>query len=530
MEANLSQGKSAPVGSFSASDFAGLTSAEFLALLARNDIDVQVREGRLAVSAPAGRVDERLRAELGVRKADLLTILASPKDPSPRPPLLAGNRAGRIPLTPSQQGFWLIDHFDPGNVAYSIPEAFVLSVPVNLATLQKTVDLLIARHEVLRTGFHEEEGEIYQSIEPEAHTRVESTDLTGLPEEEAADRCRALIREHARRPFDLRRPPLLRVHVFRAASGRDVLFLNIHHILADLQAVHVLREELAEAYAALAANTTPALPTLSLHYADYALWAAEQLRSPRIERQIEYWRWKLDGMPRFLALPYSHPYPDRRNMQGDTVAFELPASLHASLVQMGRDCGATSFMTFMGAFALLIARISGQRDFCIGSPFTQRIHAETQRMIGLFMNMVPFRVQVSVEDSFRDLLRQVRTTALEAYEHSDVPFQTLVRALRFNRTSPRTPIFQVMFGFEQAAQSGFVGRQIDTRPGIARYDLSLVLTESASGILSGYLEYRTDLFERADVEVMARQFVDLAGEVAGTPNRPCLPAAAGVIA
>jgi non-ribosomal peptide synthetase component F len=217
-------------------------------------------------------------------------------------------------------------------------------------------------------------------------------------------------------------------------------------------------------------------------------------------------------------------------MQGDTVAFELSSSVRESLVHIGRQCGATSFMTFLAAFALLIARISGQRDFCIGSPFTQRIHIETQRMLGLFMNMVSFRVQVPLEDSFRDLLRQVRTTALEAYENSEVPFQTLVRALRFNRTSPRTPIFQVMFGFEQAAQSAFSGQQIDPRPGIARYDLSLVLTESASGILFGYLEYRTDLFERADVESLVRQFVELAGEVAEAPDRPCFSAASGVIA
>lgn len=524
MESSLNHGKHAPVGSFSQRDFAGLSSAEFLALLVKRDINVQVRDGRLAVSGPPGVVDDLLRCELRARKADLLAILARREELSLKPPLLSGKRGGRIPLTPSQQGIWLIDHFDSGSVAYNIPEAFLLLVPMSLATLQSTVDLLIARHEILRTGFHEEDGEIYQSVEPEAHTVVGSTDLTSLSETEANVRCRVLIREHARRPFDLRLPPLLRFHVFRITPARDVLFLNIHHIIADLQAIRVLRQELVEVYQALAANTTPNLPTLSLHYADYAVWAAEQMRSNRGEREIEYWRQKLDGIPRYLELPLNRPYPDQRSMQGDTVAFELPSSLRESLAQIGRDCGATPFMTFLAAFAVLIARVSGQRDFCIGSPFTQRTHVETQRMIGIFMNMVVFRTRIASQDSFRDILQQVRATALEAYEHSDVPFQTLVRALRFNRTAPRSPIFQVMFGFEPSLPPSSAGYQIDTKPGTARYDLSLVLTESAAGTLFGYLEYRTDLFEPTEIESLARQFVDLVGEVAEAPDQPCFPA------
>ncbi len=523
MESSLNDEKRTSAGALSQDDFIGLSSVEFLALLKTKGIDLQARDGRLAVSAPPGVVDDLLRAELRLRKADLLTILTSPKDVSPKSPLLPAKREGRIPLTPSQQGIWLIDHFDPGNVAYNIPEAFELSLPVDLEVLQKTTDLLIARHEILRTGFHEQDGELYQSIEPDAHTLVGSTDLTSLSESEATIRCRALISEYARRPFNLRRPPLLRLHLFRIAPAHNILLLNTHHIIADLQALLVLREELVGAYQALAANTTPTLPALFLQYADYAIWASEQLRSNRIERQIEYWRQKLDGLPPYLELPLNRPYPDQRSMEGDTVAFELTSSVRASLAQIGRDSGCTPFMTFLAAYGLLMARFCGQRDFCIGSPVTLRNQIETQRMIGLFMNMVAFRVQISPQQSFRDILRQLRATALEAYEHSDVPFQTLVKALRFNRRSPRSPIFQVMFGFEPATSSTVAGSQIDTKPGTARYDLSLILTESPTGILSGYLEYRSDLFEPAEIVSLARQFVDLVGEIADAPDRACFP-------
>jgi non-ribosomal peptide synthetase component F len=168
----------------------------------------------------------------------------------------------------------------------------------------------------------------------------------------------------------------------------------------------------------------------------------------------------------------------------------------------------------------LIARFSGQHDFCIGSPVTQRTGVETQRMIGLFMNMVAFRVQIAPQHSFRDIVRQVRATALEAYEHRDVPFQTLVRALRFNRRSPRSPIFQVMFGFEPARVADPSFLQVDSDPGTARYDLSLLLNESADGKMYGYLEYRIDIFEEVEIAALAGRFYDLLQEVAEAPDRP----------
>jgi hypothetical protein len=509
-------------GASSGHDLLQLTTAEFVALLEERGIEIQERAGRLVVSAPPGTVDELLRAELQHRKADLLTMLATPKEGQHKAPLLPGKRGDRIPMTPSQQGIWLIDHFDPGNIAYNIPEAFV-SRPLDLEILQKTTDLLIARHDIFRTGFHEQDGELYQSIEPGAHTPVGSTDLTSLSEAEADIQCRLLIREYARFPFDLRHPPLLRFHIFRVTPAHDVLFLNIHHIIADRQSLLVLREEVVETYQALARNTRPNLPALSLHFADYAVWSAGQLVSRHMKGQIEYWRQRLDGLPPSLELPLSRPYPSQPSGEGNTVAFELPSSVRETLAQIGRDSGATPFMTFLAAYALLIARFSGQRDFCIGSPVTQRTHVETQRMIGLFMNMVPFRVQFPQQTSFRDVLRQVRGTALEAYEHSDVPFQTLVRALRFNRRSPRTPIFQVMFGYDPAAPPSSAVSQIDTRPGTARYDLSLVLTESTSGILFAYMEYRTELFEQAEIASLVKQFVHLVGEVAEAPDGACFP-------
>jgi Condensation domain/TubC N-terminal docking domain len=501
-------------------DVGALTSAEFLTLLDRKNIHLQARDEHLTVNAPAGVIDDHLRAELKRRKADLLILLCTAKEVTPKSPLVAVRRGGRIPMTPSQQGMWVIDHFDPGNVAYNIPEAFLFKFPLDLEVLQRSVDLLIARHEILRSSFHEEDGELYQTIAAEAHTEVGFTDLRSLSEAEAASRCRALIREHAHRPFDLRCPPLVRLHFFRVTPDRDVLLINIHHIIADLQALFVLREELMVCYQAFSAKTTPNLPELSLHFADYAHWADQQLRDGTMDSQIQYWREKLAGLPAFLELPISGKYPEKRSTEGAKVALVVPSAVRESLTRIGRECGATPFMTFLAGFAVLIARFSGQHDFCIGSPVTQRTRVETQRMIGVFMNLVAFRVQIAPQHSFREIVRQVRTTALEAYEQRDVPFQTLVRALRFNRRSPRSPIFQVMFGFEPASPADPSFWQFDSDPGTARYDLSLLLSESADGNVYGFLEYRTDIFEETEIAALAGRFVDLLREVADDPDRP----------
>jgi hypothetical protein len=498
-----------------------LSCSMFLMLLGRKNIHLRAREGRLVVDAPAGVLDDTLRSEIKRRKTDLLAVLGTPGDAFLESSFLPARRGGRIPITSSQQGMWLIDHFDPGNVSYNIPTAFRIDFSLDIDRLQKSIDLLIARHEILRTSFHEEEGELFQTIAPSANTLVGATDLTSLPEEEADREARTLIREHARQLFDLREPPLLRCHCFRIAPARDLLFLNIHHIIADLQSLSILREELAVCYQSVSTKRAPELPVLSLQYADYASWAVAQSGSSSAANQLQYWKQKLAGLPPYLELPVKRPYPEQRSAWGATVTFDVSSATSRSLVGVGRESGATPFMTFLAAYALLIARFSGQRDFCIGSPVTQRKQVETQRMLGLFVNMVAYRIQIEPQQSFRDILRQVRTTALDAYEQSDVPFQTLVRALRFNRRSPRSPIFQVMLGFEPFVPSDSSVPQIDTDPGTARYDLSLLLAELADGTLLATFEYRTDLFDQAEIAPLANQFVRLVQQVADNPDHVC---------
>lgn len=497
-----------------------LTNAQFLSLLRHRNIDVSAKQGRLRINAPVGAVDASLREELTRRKADLLQLIATADAQTLSGALAPARRTEKIPQTHAQQGLWLIDHFDPGHVAYNIPEAFVVEESIDLRAFQFAVDQLLSRHETLRTSFYEEDGELLQAVAPAARAPVEFTDLSVLAEADRGQALYALIREQAGRPFDLSDPPLVRFHLFRLAEQRSAIFFNIHHIIADRKSLSILCEDLDTLYRAAVRNEPATLPQVPIQYADYAIWVTHQLGDEAMEKQLQYWKTKLVGLPEYLELQGRHAYPEKRAPWSATTPVVINESLRDSLEKIAQQEGATLFMALVAAFAILLYQHSGREDFCIGSPITHRKRVETQRLIGLFVNMLVLRCQLDGKPSFRELLRRVRTAALEAYENSDVPFQELVRVLKPYPRSQRSPFFQIMFGFESdlgARPTNFL--HIDTKPGTARFDLILQLDENPHGI-SGSFEYCTDLFDEPTIELLAGDFIALLGTVSADPDQP----------
>ncbi len=497
-----------------------LPQAQFLDFLRQRNIAISVKDGRLQISAPVGAVDPELRAELLRRKPELLETLQSAAAPPRHSPLVPMERTGRIPQTHAQQGMWLIEHFTPGNVAYNIPEAFIVEGPVDTSALQVAVDRLLARHEILRTYFYEDEGDLLQAVSNDARASVGFTDLSMAAERDREQELGKLIREQARQPFDLKRPPLVRFHLFRLTKQRHAIFFNIHHIISDRRSLAILQQELIALYQAAVRNETAALPELPVQYADYAIWTSKHLAEGAMNGQIQYWKTKLAGAPATLELPSSRPYPEQRTAWGANVLIAIPPPVHAALNEIARHEGATMYMTLLAAFAVLLYKQSGKEDFCLGSPFTHRNQIETEPLIGLFVNMLVFRCRLEGQPSFREFLRRMRTTALEAYENSDLPFQELVRILKPDLRSRRSPLFQIMFGFDSDARPGQCGlAQLDTNPGTAKFDLTLQLREGLDGIFGGF-EYCTDLFDAATIEQMSAQFSALLDQLIQRPDQP----------
>lgn len=495
------------------------SSAQFLQQLQQRSIELHERDGRLQVSAPPGALDAELRAELARRKPELLDLLRRSATPRPAA-LVPADRSGKIPQTQAQQGMWLLDHFSPNNPAYNIPQAFVIDGHVDLDAFQRAVDRLLDRHEALRTFFYEEEGDLFQAVSPDAHVPLGYTDLSAEPGD-PDQRLLAAMRQLGRQPFQLDTAPLIRFHLFRLANGRHVAFLNVHHIVADAQSLLILRRDLAALYQAGIGVSVAPLPELPVQFADYAVWAEQKLADGAWNSQVDYWKQQLAGALPVLDLPFARPSVAPRTPWGATVPVSVPATVRQEIMELARQENATAFMVLLAAFAVLLYRISGHEDFSIGSPFTHRNQPETRNLVGLFVNMLVLRCRVGGPQTFRDVVRHVRTTAVEAYANGDLPFQEVVRALKPDPRTMRSPLFQIMFAYEAAAtgETAVVNTQLDTSPGTARYDLTLELKDQGESI-AGCFEYCTDLFSAPDIHLLAARFSALTAELCHQPDRP----------
>ncbi|MBT9332216.1 non-ribosomal peptide synthetase [Paracidobacterium acidisoli] len=494
-----------------------LTDLQFLELLRQRNVELRSSDGRLRVSAPPGVLDAELQAELVRRKGWLLDHLKRNATARPLPPLEPRRPDQPVPLTFAQENIWLVDRFHPGNVAYNMPEAFLIEDEVDPAIFQTAVDGLVARHESLRTSVRTVHGEAMQSIAAWLSTPSGFTDLSDLHGEEQDRQLHEALREAVRQPFFLDHPPLIRFHLFRLARKRHVAFVNVHHIVADQWSMGILRSELIRFYAAAVNHSVPELAPLPIQYGDYAVWE-RQAPGNRIEEQIRYWKDRLRDAPVHLELPFSRRHLPMLSFAGATHPFTVSADTLRALRSLARAENASLYMTLLTTFAVLLYRYTGKEDFCIGSPVTGRSRTETEPLIGMFVNTLVLRCDLQGRPGFRELLRRIRETALGAYANKDVPFQRLVTELRHEREAGTSPLFQIMFALDSFMQPGtaaFV--QVDTDPGIAKFDLTLQLTELPDSV-SGWFEYRTDLFDAADIQNFAACFSVMLDAIARDPE------------
>ncbi len=424
-------------------------------------------------------------------------------------------RPSHFPLSFAQQRLWFLNQFDPGTSLYNMPMAFRLRGPLDAAALERALGEIVRRHEVLRTTFSTVEGEPVQVVAPPGPWT--------LPVEEVDEaEVRRRLHAEAARPFDLEAGPLFRGTLLRCGPGEHVILLCMHHVVSDGLSMEVLCRELAALYDAFGRGERSPLPELPIQYADFAVWQRERLRGPVLERQLAYWKEKLAGAPAVLELPVDRPRPASQSFRGATVPFALEAGPTQKLHRLARREGATLFMVLLTAFKLFLSRYARQEDVVVGTPMAGRTRRETEGLIGLFMNTLALRTDLSGDPVFPELLRRVRETLLGAHDHQELPFEKLVGELSVERSLSHAPVFQAMLstqGLPRAFDLGGVRAEplIDDA-GTSKFDFTLVLVEEGGG-LTGFLEYATDLFDRSTAERMLRHFVALAEAVGDGPDR-----------
>ncbi|MBO0869840.1 MAG: amino acid adenylation domain-containing protein, partial [Micromonosporaceae bacterium] len=418
-------------------------------------------------------------------------------------------------LSFAQERVWFMDQVAPGSAAYLIAVPLRMRGPLDTDRLQAALDALTARHEQLRACF---------PADPDGRPTVLVPDRVEVPlrrvdaPDEAA--AQALVDRAALEPFDLSRAPLLRALLIRLSTVDHILLLTEHHIIGDGWSVDVLLRDLVTLYRG------GQLPELPVRYGDFAHWEADALAGPAARAHLDYWTARLAGTPA-LELPADRPRPAVQTYHGDFVEFTVERGVTDGLAALARSAGATTFMALLAAYQVLLARHSGQDDFAVGVSTAGRSAPELENVVGMFINMLPLRAEVSGGASFRDLLDCTRQAVLDGFEHAEVPFARVVQELGVPRDVRRSPVFQAMFvlqnyemgRFVDAAGSAVEFRWTPMELPATRFDLELHAVELPGG-LWGKVVYNTDLFDRGSVQRIAARWERLLRAIVAAPDDP----------
>ncbi|MFI1195236.1 amino acid adenylation domain-containing protein [Micromonospora sp. NPDC020750] len=503
-----------------------------------------------ANSLMAGRLAARVRTELG-RELPVVVIYRSPtvaamaaalddaddtdRAPTP-PPLTPADPDAVAPLSLPQERIWFLDQLDPGNRAYHAQATMRLRGPLDPAALRAALDEIVRRHDIFRTGFVAGPHGPEQHVTAHRAVDLPLVDLSAYDEPERGRRAEQIVAGHLREPFDLASPPLARWALVRHADDDHTLVHVEHHLIHDGWSFAVFVEELTALYAGYAAGQEPDLPPPSCRYRDFTLWQRGWMRGETLDRHLSHWTRELAGAPHELALPLDRARPLAQSFTGAALRIELPGELCARLRRYSRRHGVTLYATMLAGFAALLGRYARQDDMIIGSGVANRRLAETERMIGMVVNTLLLRVDLSGRPGFTELVRRVHTRAARAYEWADVPLDRLVEALDPVRDPSRNPLFQTMFSFHDSPMpeltfAGLTGTVLERHNGTAKTDLNIVVLPRAeqragqghrddAAPITLIWEYSTALFDASTMRRMTGHYVRLLDAAMTGPDQP----------
>ncbi len=447
--------------------------------------------------------------------------------------LLRGERSGATaiprredpfapqPLSFAQQRLWFLTEIDPDGYAYNIPAGFYIDGALDVHALERTINEIVRRHEVLRTRFDVIDGQPKQIVAPFAPRPLARLDLTELPPDEREREFHRFAADEAKRPFDLLAGAPIRTTLATLGPARFGLLFVFHHIVYDLWSIGVLVRELVALYEAFSADRPSTLPELSIQYADYARWQREHLAGDTLDQHLSYWREQLNGVAE-LELATDRPRAAVQTSRGGRTERLVPRRTADRVTALSRKEGVTPFMTLLAGFQALLHRHTRQDDIVVGTPTASRHPAEVESLIGFFVNSLVMRTSVAGDPTFRQLVGRVRTVALDAYAHQDAPFDKIVEALRPERTLSRNPLFQVMFTYQSAPPLTLEGLRVtpfSIETDAATVDFEVYAFDEPDG-LRLVAHYNADLFDESTLAGLLRQFERFLDGATADPDRP----------
>ncbi|HEX9133237.1 MAG TPA: amino acid adenylation domain-containing protein [Ktedonobacteraceae bacterium] len=427
-----------------------------------------------------------------------------------------------MPISLVQQGLWLVDQLESDSPTYNLPITLRLRKRLDMSALEQSLQILVQRHEALRTTVALIDEQPMQVIAPRMRVAVAAVDLREVPHEQQEVELQRLVSHEVQQPFDLALGPLIRAMVLHLGAEEHLVLLIMHHIISDGWSVGVIGQELTQLYDAYVTGRPAQLAELPLQYADFALWQREWLQEERLDEQLSYWRETLAGAPPVLELPTDHPRPALPTHRGAEYTFTLAEALNEGLKQLSRQEGVTLYMTLVAGFVALLQRYTEQDDVVIGTTTAGRSQQEIKDVIGYFVNTLVLRIDMGGNPSVREVLARVREGVLGAHAHQETPFERLVKELQPERSLSQNPIFQVLLTLDPplpklASEWEFV--RVSTRTVANKFDLALSLSDRDER-LAGCLEYSTDLFEDATIVRMMKHWQMLLEAMVADPGQP----------
>jgi amino acid adenylation domain-containing protein len=498
-----------------------------LSALKEQQINLFLSDGQLKFTAPKGAMTPERIEQLRALKPELITILEQQekgKKLLEESIMKADNGSDGYPLTYAQQRFWFLDQLAGGNspIYNMLPIVFEAKGSLRLDALKHAFREIVDRHEVLSYRFGFLNGQPRQWRGKGGDIEFTICELDDANPE--SEQIQQFVLHEGEKPFDLQSGnPLVRLGIIKKSETHHILVLTLHHICADGWSLGNLIHELSALYEANIDNKSIKLPEINIQYGDYAQWERVYLDKNHISQKLHDWKKLLNNAPTFLDLPTDRPRPRHQTFNGSTQAFVLDNKRTAGITSIAKESGCTPFMILLSTFGLLLSKYSRQSDLVIGSPISNRIHSDTDSLIGLFLNTIPIRIDLSQEPTFIEVLNRVKSMAISAFELAEVPFDELLQSLNIERSLNHTPLFQVLFALQNAPagklKAGNVElTELEPENSKAPFDLVLSMEETGSSI-HGRFRYNTDLFDRATIKRMSEHFIYLLDSLLENPNQ-----------
>lgn len=497
-----------------------MTLIELLSDLRSRGVVLTVEGGRLSCNAPKGIMTSAIRQELASQKQEILALLGERSQiRSPR----LERATSEFPLSRSQRRLWFLDQMDPGNPVYNIAIALRLVGPLNREAFEATMRAIVIRHESLRTRFLQRDAIPYAVVDDGRNWTLEFTDLSSESFDAQDEAVRRLIAVESQRSYVLDRGPLFQVSLYRRGDQEHVVLLAMHHIISDGWSIGILADELGRIYEAQVRREPCPLAPLSMQFRDFVYWEAEEEKQSSGE-DLAYWRKQLGGELPQLALPTDRARPVMQTFRGERIILDLDRELEARLQSLAREHNATFFMVLAAAFSVMLRHYTRQEDVLIGTPTAGRMESGFEGLIGFFVNNLVLRFDLAGDPSFTELLRRVRSMALEAFEHQSTPFDEVVEMLQPERTLDRSSLFQVLFSLQNTIAPRMRFDKLEIKPldlerFWARFDLAVDVYPYENQFRISF-EFNTDIFDELTIRQMLRHYVRMLEIACNDRNRP----------